>query len=124
MWSCSPTICEAIAQELVRGDFLDRTHIGLDYFDASINRVAAWVIGTRNMLKALLTALLEPIDRAARARSGRRLHRPAGAARRTEGCCRSAPCGTTTARSAGAPVGGAWLDDVRQYERQVLAARG
>ena len=36
----------AIAQELVRGNFLDRTHIGLDYFDASINRVAAWVIGT------------------------------------------------------------------------------
>ena len=44
----------AIAQELVRGDYLDRVHIGLDYFDASINRVAAWVIGTRAMLKALL----------------------------------------------------------------------
>jgi L-rhamnose isomerase len=39
-----------------------RTHIGLDFFDASINRVAAWVIGTRAMLKALLLALLEPID--------------------------------------------------------------
>ena len=52
---------DAIAQELVRGGFLQRTHIGLDYFDASINRVAAWVIGTRNMLKALLKALLEPI---------------------------------------------------------------
>ncbi len=44
----------AIAAELVRGDFLDRVHIGLDYFDASINRVAAWVIGSRAMLKALL----------------------------------------------------------------------
>ena len=51
---------EALGQELVRGDFLERTHIGLDYFDASINRVAAWTIGTRNMLKALLKALLEP----------------------------------------------------------------
>lgn len=51
---------QAIAQELVRGDYLDRTHIGLDFFDASINRVAAWVIGTRNMIKALLVALLEP----------------------------------------------------------------
>ena len=50
----------AIAQELVRGDYLGRTHIGLDYFDASINRVAAWVIGTRNMQRALLAALLEP----------------------------------------------------------------
>ena len=54
---------QAIAQEVVRGDYLDRVHIGLDFFDASINRVAAWVIGTRNMLKALLIALLEPTDR-------------------------------------------------------------
>ena len=51
---------KAIAEELVRGDFLSRVHIGLDYFDASINRVAAWVIGIRAMLKALLIALLEP----------------------------------------------------------------
>jgi len=53
---------KALAEELVRGDFLDRTHIGLDFFDASINRVAAWVIGTRCMIKALLTALLEPTE--------------------------------------------------------------
>ena len=46
----------ALAQELVRGRFLSRTHIGLDYFDASINRVAAWVIGARNLIKALLAA--------------------------------------------------------------------
>ena len=53
---------QAIAEEIVRGDYLDRVHIGLDYFDASINRVAAWVIGARSMLKALLIALLEPIE--------------------------------------------------------------
>ncbi len=53
----------AIAQELVRGNFLGRTHIGLDYFDASINRVAAWVIGARNMLRALCFAMLEPYAR-------------------------------------------------------------
>jgi L-rhamnose isomerase len=53
---------QALAQEIVRGGYLNRVHIGLDYFDASINRVAAWVIGTRNALKALLMALLEPID--------------------------------------------------------------
>ena len=53
----------AIAEEIVRGGFLDRVHIGLDFFDASINRIAAWVIGTRAMIKALLAALLEPIDR-------------------------------------------------------------
>ncbi|QQE11067.1 L-rhamnose isomerase [Planctomycetota bacterium] len=50
----------AIAQELVRNDFTKRTHIGLDFFDASINRIAAWTIGTRNMIKALLAAHLEP----------------------------------------------------------------
>ncbi len=49
-----------LAEEIVRGDFLGRVHIGLDYFDASINRVAAWVIGSRCLLKALLGALLEP----------------------------------------------------------------
>ncbi len=53
----------AIAEQIVRGDYLQRVHIGLDYFDASINRVAAWVIGTRCMLKALLIALLEPTDK-------------------------------------------------------------
>jgi L-rhamnose isomerase len=51
---------QAIANEIVRNDALERIHIGLDYFDASINRVAAWTIGSRNTLKALLTALLEP----------------------------------------------------------------
>ncbi len=51
-----------IAEEIVRGGFLDRVRIGLDYFDASINRVAAWTIGARNMLKALLIALLQPVE--------------------------------------------------------------
>ena len=51
---------QAIAQEIVRNDALERIHIGLDYFDASINRVAAWTIGARNTLRALLMALLEP----------------------------------------------------------------
>ena len=47
-------------QELVRCDALPRTHIGLDFFDASINRIAAWTIGTRAAQKSLLLALLEP----------------------------------------------------------------
>ncbi len=50
----------SIAQEIVRTNEMDRIHIGLDYFDGSINRIAAWTIGTRNTLKALLFALLEP----------------------------------------------------------------
>lgn len=52
-----------IAQEVVASDLLDRTYIGLDFFDATISRTAAWVIGTRNMQKALLRALLMPFDR-------------------------------------------------------------
>lgn len=52
-----------IAQELVASDLLGRTYIGLDFFDATISRTAAWVIGTRNMQKALLRALLMPLDR-------------------------------------------------------------
>ncbi len=52
-----------IAKEIVRNDALDRVLIALDYFDASINRVAAWVIGTRNMQKALLYAMLMPSEK-------------------------------------------------------------
>lgn len=51
---------QAIAQEIVRNDALGRVHIGLDYFDASINRIVAWTIGSRNTLRAILSALLEP----------------------------------------------------------------
>ena len=51
---------KAIMQEIVRGGFEKRVNIGLDYFDASINRVAAWIIGTRNTIKAMLLAKLEP----------------------------------------------------------------
>jgi L-rhamnose isomerase len=54
---------QAIMQELVRCDALPRTHIGLDFFDASINRIAAWAIGTRSAQKCLLMALLEPREK-------------------------------------------------------------
>ncbi len=50
-----------VARELVSADLLGRTRIGLDFFDATISRTAAWVIGTRNMQKALLRALLQPM---------------------------------------------------------------
>ena len=52
-----------IAREIIRNDALDRVLIGLDFFDASINRIAAWVTGARNMQKALLYALLQPVCR-------------------------------------------------------------
>lgn len=53
---------QEIGKEIVRNDLLDKTNIGLDFFDATINRVAAWVVGTRNTQKALLKAMLEPTD--------------------------------------------------------------
>ncbi|HEX4793666.1 MAG TPA: L-rhamnose isomerase [Humisphaera sp.] len=112
----------AIAQELVRGDYIGRTHIGLDFFDASINRVAAWVIGCRSMLKALMIALLEPREKLRQAEDA----------------------GDFTARLAmleenkslpwqavweyyclkqGVPVGIDWLEKIRAYEREVLSKR-
>ena len=75
---------QAIAKELVRSGKLNNIHIGLDYFDASINRVAAWVIGTRNMLKALLIALLEPASALRQAERQHGLHAAARDAGRAE----------------------------------------
>jgi L-rhamnose isomerase len=54
---------QAIAREAIRSQALERIHFGLDYFDASINRIAAWAIGARSTLRALLLALLEPVER-------------------------------------------------------------
>jgi L-rhamnose isomerase len=54
---------QAIAREAVRSQVLERIHFGLDYFDASINRIAAWTIGACSTLQALLMALLEPVER-------------------------------------------------------------
>jgi L-rhamnose isomerase len=113
---------QAIAQEMVRGDYLDRVHIGLDFFDASINRVAAWVIGTRATLRALLAALLEPTDllRAAEM-MGDRTSRLALMEE-----FKALPLGAVWDHyclSQGVPVGPAWLEEVRAYERDVLAHR-
>jgi L-rhamnose isomerase len=112
----------AIAQELVRGDYLDRAHIGLDFFDASINRVAAWVIGTRCALKALLIALLEPTDRLrAFESSGDYTARLALSEE-----LKTLPLGAVWdyyCLRQDVPVGPAWLDEVKTYERDVLSKR-
>jgi L-rhamnose isomerase len=113
---------EALAQELVRGGFLERTHIGLDYFDASINRVAAWTIGARNMLKALLRALLEPTD------TLRALEEAGDFTARLALLeeLKLLPMGAVWdyyCESAGVPLGTAWLDEIRAYERDVLSTR-
>jgi L-rhamnose isomerase len=114
---------QAIAQEIVRGDYLKRVHIGLDFFDASINRVAAWVIGTRNMLKALLMALLEPITKLREYESAGDLTSRLAMLEELK----TLPFGAVWdyyCFQKGVPVGPAWLDDVRQYEKTVLSLRG
>jgi len=113
---------EAIAQELVRGNFLGRTHIGLDYFDASINRVAAWVIGTRNMLKALLEALLEPSAILRQQETATDYTSRLA----TQEEFKALPWGAVWdyyAAIANQPPRAAWMDDIKQYERDVLAER-
>jgi len=113
---------EEIGQELVRGHFLGRTHIGLDYFDASINRVAAWVIGTRNMLKALLKALVEPTPTLRQAEAAGDYTTRLALLEET----RTLPLGAVWdyyCQQQGVPVGAAWLAEVKAYERGVLATR-
>ena len=113
---------QAIAHELVRGDFLDRVHLGLDYFDASINRVAAWVIGTRNFQKALLLALLAPATRLREAEAAGDF--TTRLALQEE--AKSMPFGAVwdfACEQAGVPVGEAWLTEVKRYEREVLSKR-
>jgi L-rhamnose isomerase len=112
----------AIAEQLVRGDYLGRTHLGLDFFDASINRVAAWIIGTRALLKALLAALLEPHETLRRMEQQRDY--TGRLALQEE--LKSLPFGAVWdyhCLETNVPPGWQWLESVRQYEREVLALR-
>ena len=111
-----------IADEIVRCNACDKALIGLDFFDGSINRVAAWVIGTRNMQKALLLALLTPHQALAELQN---------ACRFTELLAlqeeyKSLPWGEVWAeycRRQDVPENEKWLSAVQQYERQALAER-
>ena len=113
---------QAIMREIVRNELLDRVAIGLDFFDASVNRIAAWVIGTRNAQKALLKALLEPVakikaaeqdfDYTSRLALMEEAHSQPWAAVWDYHCLQQ-----------GTPVGPDWLEDVKAYEKEVLASR-
>jgi L-rhamnose isomerase len=114
---------QAIAKELVRsGKLDDKIHVGLDYFDASINRVAAWVVGTRNMIKALLIALLEPTDTLKDAELKMDFTRRLTLFEEQKSLPWAAVWDTYCAEK-GVPVGMAWFDEVRRYEKDVLSAR-
>jgi L-rhamnose isomerase len=112
----------AMMEELVRGDFLGRAQIGLDFFDASINRIAAWVIGTRSAIKSLLAALLEPaaLLRSAEEAGDNTLRLALFEELKT------LPFGAVWdeyCRQKDVPVGPKWMDEIRNYEKSVLAGR-
>lgn len=112
----------AITQEIVRGEFLDRVHVGLDFFDASINRVAAWTIGTRNTLRALLLALLEPIEQMRALETAGDYTQRLALLEELKGL----PFGAVWdyyCLQEDVPVGIVFMDEIRSYEEQVLARR-
>ncbi len=113
---------QTLMTELARHDLFDKVHIGLDFFDASINRIAAWVIGIRNSQKALLKGLLEPTgmlasleasgDYTSRLAMLEELKAMPWCAVWDEFCARE-----------GVAAGYDWLSDVKQYESDVLSKR-
>ncbi|QQN33470.1 MULTISPECIES: L-rhamnose isomerase [Rahnella] len=113
---------QAIASEIVRHDLFNRVHIGLDFFDASINRIAAWVIGTRNMKKALLKALLEPTDLLKKLEAEGDYTARLALLEEQKSLPWQAVWDMYCQRHD-VPVGGQWLDTVRHYETSVLAKR-
>ncbi len=113
---------QAIAQEIVWGGYTDRVRIGLDYFDASINRVAAWVIGARNMVKALLLALASPIEKLQEAEAAgdytSRLALLEDSKMLPFGAVWDYYCLTQNV-----PAAETWLGTIKQYEAAVLSKR-
>ena len=111
-----------IMKEIVRNDALDRVLIGLDFFDASINRVAAWIIGTRNAEKALLWALLQP---------NQQLKALQDAGNFTEKFmlmeeAKTLPFSDIWAeycRREGVPADASWFEEIKKYEQEVQSKR-
>jgi len=113
---------QAIASEIVRHQLSDRVHIGLDFFDASINRIAAWVIGTRNTQKALLRALLEPTERLRQAESSGDYTTRLALLEEQKSLPWQAVWEAWCLRHD-VPADASWLGDVRHYEQQILSQR-
>ncbi|MDD4992499.1 MAG: L-rhamnose isomerase [Paludibacter sp.] len=112
----------AIAQEIVRADAIDKVHVGLDYFDASINRIGAYVVGVRATQKALLQALLEPIVTLRQYEAnGQNFERMALLEE-----VKSMPWGAVYnyyCAKKGVIVGEAYIADIQQYEKDVTSKR-
>lgn len=113
---------QAIASEIVRQRLFDKVHIGLDFFDASINRIAAWVIGTRNAKKALLRALLEPVDMLKTLENNGDYTARLALLEEQKSLPWQAVWEAWCLRHD-VPAGAGWLHDVRHYEQQILSQR-
>jgi len=113
---------KAMLEEVAVSRAFDRIHVGMDFFDASINRIAAWTIGARNTKKALLQGLLRPTEKLQAAEN---CGDTTGRLALFEDA-KSLPWGAVWAeycRRYESPVDGRWMDEVRAYEREVLASR-
>ena len=112
----------SIMTEAKRAGMLGKLHIGLDYFDASVNRIFAWAIGLRNADRALLNALLEPTDLIKKAETdgdfGLRL-----ALSEEAKALPSSAVWDYLCLSRGIPVGEDWINEVKDYEKNVLGKR-
>ncbi|MDU6431814.1 MAG: L-rhamnose isomerase [Pantoea sp.] len=113
---------QAIASEIVRHQLFDKVHIGLDFFDASINRIAAWVIGTRNTKKALLRALLEPTERLRQAETAGDYTARLALLEEQKSLPWQAVWEAWCLRHD-VPADASWLSSVRDYEKQILSQR-
>lgn len=113
---------KAIAEELVRCDLLNKTYVALDYFDATINRVAAWTIGTRSALKALLAAFLEPVATLKKAELDGNYTKRLALMEEARTLPFSAVWDYYCEKN-GVPVGEKWLAEVEAYEAAVLSKR-
>lgn len=113
---------QAIMREIVRNDLIDRVAIGLDFFDASINRLAAWVIGTRNAQKALLKALLEPMEQLKAAEESFDYTTRLGLIEEAHALPWTAVWDYYCQQND-VPVGFDWMNEVKDYEATVLEVR-
>ena len=111
-----------IAKEIVRCDALDKVLIGLDYFDASVNRIAAWVIGARNMRKALLFAMLIPHDEMKKYQDSGDFTKMLAMSEEYKFYPYADVWDEFCARE-GVAQGESWLDEVARYEKDVLLKR-
>lgn len=112
----------AIMHEVVAGGFEDRVHIGLDYFDASINRIAAWTIGARNARKALLRAYLEPVETLKKFE----LDGDNTSVLAVNEELKALPWGIVwdmLCERSGKPTGREWIEDAKRYEAEITSKR-